>query len=246
MQIRKTYSGTIERKLLPDKTEFAGTQGDNRSCKLVFIFDPIYEDYEKNILFDTTLSSPSGRYQAKYRLDENDEFEIPIEITASSRKPIGYNIILTEKNPIDDANPIIEVSQKSYVSFNESHKPILEEYDLSDFYSLIYKKTYAESRYGINESIDRPEIIFTSMAGVEHVLPLEMPFLSGGKIPRRFLDEQYIQDLFFITDDSELVDLEVQLGDFVLNTTTDDLFVLTAEEPGVIENWLKIYSKPCI
>ena len=50
------------------------------------------------IMFDTSLSSPSGKYKARYYLDENDEFEIPIEITSSSRKPIGYNYTNGEKS----------------------------------------------------------------------------------------------------------------------------------------------------
>ena len=57
---------------------------------------------------------------------------------------------------------------------------------LGDFYTAVYKKTYADSKYKVNGVTDRPEIIFTALSGKEYVLPLD-------KCPS-YLEEKYLVD----------------------------------------------------
>lgn len=242
MQIRKTYSGTIERKLLPDRTDFAGVRGDNRSCRLTFVFGPAYDNYSKSIIFSTKLTSPYGEVQARYTL-VNDSFDIPIEITSVDDKTVSYHIVFSRQDPETLQNIVVETSQRSYLRFGDAPAPDLTNNKQDDFYTVISRTAYVDSEFYPNVITDKAEIIFVTYDGTEYILPMEVPFLVNGVIPSVFIDKKQLSpDFFFINDNSELLDLVAQTGAVAHNVVSGDLFLLVTDAPSIAENWITIFT----
>ena len=89
MQIKKRYSGSAHRKLLPESIDFAGSRGDNLSTTLLFDIPRQYDEYTAYIRFYVLLDGKDGRYTPFYKI-ENKTFTIPIEITSYGNEITSY------------------------------------------------------------------------------------------------------------------------------------------------------------
>lgn len=247
--IIKTYSGTQTRLLLPRKQDIAGVIGDSHATTIYFKIPNTYDTgWTKFIEFDCQIydSTTDTYIQPQYVLASDDSFTIPAEITSQNvGKEISYDLKFVSTT---DDTLIEKSAQGSLYFYDSANGTETTDPDVPDLVVYLILHALVNATFSIDTATSRPTLTFahTEANPTDLVVPLEVPYLTNGKIDPQFLDSQYIVSLFNITSPSALTSLtSANVPDWALVTEGEhegDLYLLTASDPTVLANWLLVRS----
>ena len=238
LTISKSYSGSANRTLEPDTNTFAGLSGDDNSTVIKFKFPSMYDDYVKNVRFNFYLKDESGnKYFPTYNLDSNNSMTIPLAVTAVGGG-VSFTLIFSNTD-----GTFVEESRPSMIYFDGPK--YLGTYDLTDDFTVLSHEVFINAVYSLNTSSDRPSIVFTNPLGGTVTTVLDVPYLgTDNTIPDKFLPSDLRGSIWSVTDVSELTSLtsalEMDLAIVTPVSGLGTLYVLTAEDPTVADNWYKV------
>lgn len=257
MQIVKfTYSGSATRKLNVSGRDQVIVSGDDNSTQFIFTFPPQYQNYTKFIKWgDFYIETEDGTpTQPIYPLQENDTFHVPSEVTyGNSGKEIHFQIQFYEMSDSGNST-FIENSLlfPVYVSKSTTNKKIKP--SQSDVLSVLMERAYVSSMYDVDLGENRPYLQFTSLAGKDYKLVLNMPYLDeeSGKIPYQFLPQGVNVEVIPFSNIAEMMEDDSALPpDFAVITEGTEgsaidyplnIFIKTYEETEY-NGWLLIHSQ---